>query len=103
MLSSPLVQFAITLAAILLLTFLGPQEKSLGANVRLVYLHGAWVLTALAAGTHRHRRSSTQATCFCRAISSPSTCSPGWRRFGLCAPSCDACHAPPPEQPSLRL
>lgn len=24
----------------------GPQEKSLGSNVRIVYLHGAWVLTA---------------------------------------------------------
>ena len=28
------------------MTFIGPQEKSLGANVRIVYLHGAWVLTA---------------------------------------------------------
>lgn len=46
---SPLIQFFITLAAILLLTFLGPEEKSLGANVRIVYLHGAWVLTALVA------------------------------------------------------
>ncbi|MEY2817415.1 MAG: hypothetical protein RL275_878, partial [Chloroflexota bacterium] len=24
----------------------GPEEQSLGSNVRLVYLHGAWVLTA---------------------------------------------------------
>jgi hypothetical protein len=24
----------------------GPEEKSLGSNVRLVYLHGAWVLAA---------------------------------------------------------
>lgn len=24
----------------------GPEEKSLGANVRIVYLHGAWVLSA---------------------------------------------------------
>jgi hypothetical protein len=46
---SPVIQFIVTLAAILLLTFLGPQEKSLGANVRIVYLHGAWVLTALVA------------------------------------------------------
>jgi hypothetical protein len=46
---SPIIQFLIVLAAILLLAFLGPQEKSLGANVRIVYLHGAWVLTALVA------------------------------------------------------
>jgi hypothetical protein len=46
---SPVVLFLITLTAILLLTFLGPEEKSLGANVRIVYLHGAWVLTALVA------------------------------------------------------
>jgi hypothetical protein len=29
------------------LTTLGPSERSLGVNVRLVYLHGAWVWTAL--------------------------------------------------------
>jgi len=46
---SPIVQFLITLALILLLTFLGPDEKSLGSNVRIVYLHGAWVLTAIVA------------------------------------------------------
>lgn len=38
--------FFITVIAIALLTLLGPEEKSLGANVRIVYLHGAWVLTA---------------------------------------------------------
>ena len=43
---SLLIYFIIILAAIAAMTFLGPQEKSLGANVRLVYLHGAWVLTA---------------------------------------------------------
>lgn len=37
------------LVAIAGLTFLGPAEKSLGENVRVVYLHGAWVWTALAA------------------------------------------------------
>jgi hypothetical protein len=42
----PLVSFFATLAIIVLLTFLGPEEKSLGSNVRIVYLHGAWVLTA---------------------------------------------------------
>ncbi|MCJ7556761.1 MAG: hypothetical protein MUP90_07585, partial [Gammaproteobacteria bacterium] len=30
-------------------TALGPAEKSLGTNVRVVYLHGAWVWAALAA------------------------------------------------------
>jgi hypothetical protein len=31
---------------ITILAVFGPEEKSLGSNVRLVYLHGAWVLTA---------------------------------------------------------
>jgi hypothetical protein len=43
---SPLLYFFITVLAIALLTLLGPEEKSLGANVRIVYLHGAWVLAA---------------------------------------------------------
>jgi hypothetical protein len=46
---SPLLYFFVTLIAIALLTFLGPEEKSLGANVRIVYLHGAWVMAAEAA------------------------------------------------------
>jgi hypothetical protein len=46
---SPLIYFSITVAVIALLTFFGPQEKSLGPNVRIVYLHGAWVLAAEAA------------------------------------------------------
>ena len=40
---------ALLLGTVLLigaLTLLAPPERSLGANVRLVYLHGAWVLTA---------------------------------------------------------
>lgn len=45
-LKSPIVYFFITVIAIAMLTLLGPEEKSLGANVRIVYLHGAWVLTA---------------------------------------------------------
>jgi hypothetical protein len=53
-LKSPLALLLITLIAIALLALLGPEEKSLGASVRIVYLHGAWVLTAelafLAAG-----------------------------------------------------
>jgi hypothetical protein len=44
---SPLLWFFITLFVILLVTALGPAEKTLGANVRVVYLHGAWVWAAL--------------------------------------------------------
>lgn len=51
---SPLTFFFATLIVITLLAQFGPEEQSLGANVRIVYLHGAWVLTAelafLAAG-----------------------------------------------------
>jgi hypothetical protein len=45
-LKSPLTLFFITVIVIALLAFFGPEEQSLGANVRVVYLHGAWVLTA---------------------------------------------------------
>jgi hypothetical protein len=41
--------FIITLLAIAGLTLLGPAEHSLGTHVRIVYLHGAWVWTSLAA------------------------------------------------------
>jgi len=73
-LKTPLTLFFITVIVIALLALFGPEEKSLGANVRIVYLHGAWVLTAelalLAAGvtglialiTHRagfHRWSAS--------------------------------------------
>ncbi len=34
------------LVIIVIATFFGPEEKALGSNVRIVYLHGAWVLTA---------------------------------------------------------
>jgi len=51
---SPLNYFLISVIGVVLLTFLGPQEQSLGSNVRIVYLHGVLVLTAeiafLAAG-----------------------------------------------------
>ncbi len=51
---SPLLSFAGVIALIVIITLLGPEEKSLGANVRIVYLHGAWVIAAelalLAAG-----------------------------------------------------
>ena len=43
---SPLIYFSITIIVIALLTLFGPEERSLGANVRIVYLHGAWVLAA---------------------------------------------------------
>jgi hypothetical protein len=46
---SPLIYFSITVIAIALLTLFGPEEKSLGSNVRIVYLHGAWVMAAEAA------------------------------------------------------
>jgi hypothetical protein len=42
----PLIPFFISLLAVAVLTLFGPEEKSLGSNVRLVYVHGAWVLTA---------------------------------------------------------
>ena len=44
-----LIWFLLTLVGIALVTALGPAEKTLGSNVRVVYLHGAWVWTALAA------------------------------------------------------
>ena len=43
---SPLTLFFITILVIALLALFGPEEKSLGASVRIVYLHGAWVLAA---------------------------------------------------------
>jgi hypothetical protein len=44
--TSPVFFFIGVLVVIAIATFLGPEEKALGANVRIVYLHGAWVLTA---------------------------------------------------------
>ena len=43
---SPLFYFSLTIILLALLAFFGPEEKSLGSNVRIVYLHGAWVLAA---------------------------------------------------------
>src|SRR5574338_686273 len=45
-LKSPLTLFFMTVIVIALLALFGPEEKSLGASVRIVYLHGAWVLAA---------------------------------------------------------
>lgn len=44
---TPLLLLLGLLAAILVFVNLGPSERTLGVNVRLVYLHGAWVWTAL--------------------------------------------------------
>lgn len=45
-LKSPIILFFATVIVIALLALFGPEEKALGANVRIVYLHGAWVLAA---------------------------------------------------------
>jgi hypothetical protein len=42
-----LLFFVLLATAIAVITTFGPSERSLGVNVRLVYLHGAWVWTAL--------------------------------------------------------
>ena len=44
--TSPLLFFFGVVVIILIATLFGPEEKALGSNVRVVYLHGAWVLTA---------------------------------------------------------
>lgn len=44
---SPALLFIITGLAIAGLAAFGPPEKTLGENVRIVYLHGAWVWTSL--------------------------------------------------------
>ena len=41
--------FLLTIIVIVIASFFGPAERSLGTNVRLVYIHGAWVWTALIA------------------------------------------------------
>lgn len=45
-LKSPFFWFVLAVLTTAGLTALGPQEQSLGSDVRIVYLHGAWVLTA---------------------------------------------------------
>ena len=47
MAKSPLLWLSLSLLGIVLLTAVGPAEKTLGTNVRVVYLHGAWVWAAL--------------------------------------------------------
>ena len=46
---SPLFWLIILIVPFILLAASGPAEKSLGVNVRVVYLHGVWVWAALAA------------------------------------------------------
>jgi len=41
--------FLIAIIVIAIASLFGPAERSLGTNVRLVYIHGAWVWTALIA------------------------------------------------------
>jgi hypothetical protein len=43
---SPILLFFVTVLVIAVLTLFGPEEQSLGSNVKIVYLHGAWVLAA---------------------------------------------------------
>jgi hypothetical protein len=45
--SSPLAGFLLLMLLLFLLSAFGPPERSLGQGVRWVYLHGAWVWTAL--------------------------------------------------------
>lgn len=45
-LKSPFFWFILAVLTTAALTALGPEEQALGTNVRIVYLHGAWALTA---------------------------------------------------------
>jgi hypothetical protein len=45
-LRSPFSWFILALLATAGLTAVGPPEQSLGANIRIVYLHGAWAIAA---------------------------------------------------------
>jgi len=44
--SNLLIEFVGVIGIIAILALFGPRDETLGANVRIVYLHGAWVLTA---------------------------------------------------------
>ena len=46
---SPLIWLFFAILAVAILTLAAPAERSLGGNVRVVYLHGAWVWVALLA------------------------------------------------------
>jgi hypothetical protein len=47
--NSNLIWFIVLLISVLIFSTLAPLEKTLGASVRIVYLHGAWVWTAILA------------------------------------------------------
>jgi hypothetical protein len=47
--TSPLLWLALSLLAVAALALASPAEATLGANARVVYLHGAWVWASLAA------------------------------------------------------
>ncbi len=40
------LSFLVVVVGMAFTTLFGPEEKTLGTNVRVVYLHGAWVLAA---------------------------------------------------------
>jgi len=47
--SKPKTNISIFIAIVVLIAIIalfGPEEQSLGSNVRIVYVHGAWVITA---------------------------------------------------------
>jgi hypothetical protein len=46
---SPILWFVVSLVAVAGVTLVSPNEATLGANARIVYLHGAWVWASLAA------------------------------------------------------
>ena len=46
---SPILWFFLSLIAVVGITLISPPEATLGVNARVVYLHGAWVWTSLAA------------------------------------------------------
>ena len=46
---SPILWFFLGIIAVAGVTLISPPEATLGPNVRVVYLHGAWVWTSLAA------------------------------------------------------
>ncbi|HBX68081.1 MAG TPA: hypothetical protein DEH25_01475 [Chloroflexi bacterium] len=45
---SPLLWFTLSFIAVAAITLVSPPEATLGSNVRIVYLHGAWVWASLA-------------------------------------------------------
>jgi hypothetical protein len=47
MIKSPILWLILILIATAIITAAGPAEKILGSNARVVYLHGAWVWSAL--------------------------------------------------------